>query len=157
MRSRWQPHENSQARTIQLNCFRIPALQNTHRIHVAYGLPWWLSGKESACSAGVMGSIPGLGRSLGEENGCPMKYSCLENPMGRGAWRATVLVLQRVRYDWATKQWWQHMLYILEVFRLLSFAPLSMGFSRQWYWSELPFPSPEDLPYPGIEPRSPAL
>ena len=36
-------------------------------------------------------------------------------------------------------------------------APLSMGFSRQEYWSELPFPSPEDLPDPGIEPRSPAL
>ena len=36
-------------------------------------------------------------------------------------------------------------------------APLSMGFSRQEYWSGLPFPSPEDLPDPGIEPRSPAL
>ena len=36
-------------------------------------------------------------------------------------------------------------------------APLSMGFSRQEYWSGLPFPSPRDLPNPGIEPRSPAL
>ena len=36
-------------------------------------------------------------------------------------------------------------------------ATLSMGFSRQEYWSGLPFPSPEDLPNPGIEPRSPAL
>ena len=36
-------------------------------------------------------------------------------------------------------------------------ALLSMGFSRQEYWSGLPFPSPRDLPYPGIEPRSPAL
>ena len=36
-------------------------------------------------------------------------------------------------------------------------APLSVGFSRQEYWSELPFPAPGDLPYPGIEPRSPAL
>ena len=36
-------------------------------------------------------------------------------------------------------------------------APLSMGFSRQEYWSGLPFPSPGDLPEPGIEPRSPAL
>ena len=36
-------------------------------------------------------------------------------------------------------------------------APLSMGFSRQEYWSGLLFPSPEDLPNPGIEPRSPAL
>ena len=36
-------------------------------------------------------------------------------------------------------------------------APLSMGFSRQEYWSGLPFPSPGDLPHPGIEPKSPAL
>ena len=36
-------------------------------------------------------------------------------------------------------------------------APLSMGFSRQEYWSGLPFPSPEDLPDPGIEPGSPVL
>ena len=36
-------------------------------------------------------------------------------------------------------------------------TPLSMGFSRQEYWSGLPFPSPEDLPDPGIKPRSPAL
>ena len=36
-------------------------------------------------------------------------------------------------------------------------APLSMGFSGQVYWSGLPFPSPEDLPNPGIEPGSPAL
>ena len=37
------------------------------------------------------------------------------------------------------------------------YASLSMGFSRQEYWSRLPFPSPEDLPDPGIEPKSPAL
>ena len=36
-------------------------------------------------------------------------------------------------------------------------VPLSMGFSRQEYWSVLPFPPPVDLPYPGIEPPSPAL
>ena len=36
-------------------------------------------------------------------------------------------------------------------------APLSMGFSRQEYWSGLPYPTPGDLPHPGIEPSSPAL
>ena len=36
------------------------------------------------------GSIPGLGRSPGGENGNPFRYSCLENPMDRGAWKATV-------------------------------------------------------------------
>ena len=47
-------------------------------------------GKESACSAGDLGSIPVLGRSPGEGNGNPLQYSCLENPMDRGAWWATV-------------------------------------------------------------------
>ena len=47
-------------------------------------------GKESACNTRDLGSIPGLGRSPGEGNGNPLQYSCLENPMDRGAWRATV-------------------------------------------------------------------
>ena len=47
-------------------------------------------GKESTCNAGDWGSIPGLGRSPGEENGNPPQYSCLENSMDRGAWRAMV-------------------------------------------------------------------
>ena len=41
-------------------------------------------GKESPCSVGDPGSIPGLGRSPGEGNGNPLQYSCLENTMGRG-------------------------------------------------------------------------
>ena len=57
------------------------------------GLPWWLSGRESVCSAaaaGDLGSIPGLGRSLGGEHANPLQYSCLESLMDRGAWRVTV-------------------------------------------------------------------
>jgi len=46
--------------------------------------------KESACSARDLGSIPVLGRSPGEGNSSPLQYSCLENPMDRGAWLATV-------------------------------------------------------------------
>ena len=46
--------------------------------------------KASACSVGYLGSVPGLGRSPGEGNGNPLQYSCLENPMDGGAWRATV-------------------------------------------------------------------
>ena len=49
-----------------------------------------LNGKESACHAGDPGSIAGLGRSPGEGNGNPPQYSCLEKPMDRGAWLATV-------------------------------------------------------------------
>ena len=47
-------------------------------------------GKESACSAGDPGSIPGLGRSPGEQNGDPLQSPCLENLMERGAWWAAV-------------------------------------------------------------------
>ena len=44
-------------------------------------------------------SIPGLGRSPGEGNGNPLQYSCVENPMDRGAWRAIVTGSHRVRHD----------------------------------------------------------
>ena len=43
--------------------------------------------KESACDAEDLGSIPGSGKSPGEGNGHLLQYSCLENPMDRGAWR----------------------------------------------------------------------
>ena len=52
------------------------------------GLPRWLSGKESTCKAGDTSLIPGSGRSPGEENGNPLQYSCLKNPMDRQAWQA---------------------------------------------------------------------
>ena len=55
-------------------------------------------GKESACSAGDMSSIPGSGRSPGEGNGNPLQYSGLENPMTRGAWQATV---HEIAKNWA--------------------------------------------------------
>ena len=54
------------------------------------GFPGGSDGKESACSAGDQRSIPGLGRSSGEGNGNPLQYSCLEDPMGEGAWQATI-------------------------------------------------------------------
>ena len=55
------------------------------------GLPWWLRhGKVSACNVVDPCSIPGLERSPGERNGYPLQYSCLENPMDRGAWWAVV-------------------------------------------------------------------
>ena len=44
---------------------------------------------ESTCSAGDVGSIPGSGRCPGEENGNPLQYSCMQNPMDRGSWQAT--------------------------------------------------------------------
>ena len=59
-------------------------------------------GKESACSAGDLGLIPGSGRSPGEGNGNPLQYACLENPMDRGVWQATVHGVTRVGHDLAT-------------------------------------------------------
>ena len=53
--------------------------------------------------AGDLGSIPGLGRSPGEGNGNSLQYSCLENPMGRGTWQATVHRITRVGHDLVTK------------------------------------------------------
>ena len=60
--------------------------------------------KASAWNAEDLGSIPVSGRSPGEGNGNPLQYSCLENLMDRGAWRATVHGVARVRHDSATKQ-----------------------------------------------------
>ena len=60
-------------------------------------------GKESVCNAAVLGLIPGLGRSPGEGNGNPLQHSCLENPMDRAAWKATVYGVTRVGHDLATK------------------------------------------------------
>ena len=54
------------------------------------GFPGGLEDRASACNEGDPGSIPGFGRSPGEGNGNPLQYSCLENPMDRAAWWATV-------------------------------------------------------------------
>ena len=78
------------------------------------GFPGGSDGKESACNAGDPGSIPGLGRSLGEGHlpkipwihwsGYPLQYSCLENPVDRGACWAIVHGVVRARRDLTTKQ-----------------------------------------------------
>ena len=67
------------------------------------GLPGGSVGKESTCNTGDLGLIPGLGRSPGEGNGNTLQYSCLENPMDRGAWQATVHEVTRVGHNLATK------------------------------------------------------
>ena len=63
------------------------------------GFFWWLSGKESSYAedAGDMSSIPGSERSPGVGHGNPLQYSCLEDPMYRGAWRA---IVHRVAKSW---------------------------------------------------------
>ena len=62
--------------------------------------PGGSDGKASIYNAGDLGLIPGLGRFPGEGNGNPLQYSCLENPMDRGAWcRLLSMGLQRVVHD----------------------------------------------------------
>ena len=60
--------------------------------------------KNPHANAGDAGSIPGSGRSPGGGNGKPLQYSCLENVMDRGAWRAAVHGVTRSQYHLVTKQ-----------------------------------------------------
>ena len=69
--------------------------QNTKRYYIHFHatdgiFPGGSDGKASAYNAGDLGLIPGMGRFPGEGNGKPLQNSCLENPMDRGAWQATV-------------------------------------------------------------------
>ena len=69
-----------------------------------WGFPCSSVGKQPTCNAGDLGLVPGLGRSPGEGNGSPLQYSCLGNPMDRGAWQATVPEVPRVvGHDFVTK------------------------------------------------------
>ena len=87
-------------RIIQLNYHCVRACLCPNRGVSGWGrIKWCLhdlifpggsDGKVSACNAGDPGSIPESGRSPGERNGNPLQYSCLENPMDRGAWWAAV-------------------------------------------------------------------
>ena len=120
--------------------------------------------------AGDLGSIPRLGRSPGEGNGYPLQYSCLENPMNRGDWHATVhgviksqTQLNNFHYEHSflvqvmilsighsctisrlcvCVQMLSHVQLFVTSWNIAYQASLSMGFSRREYWSGLPFPPP---------------
>ena len=68
-------------------------------LYMSLDFPSSSNGKESACSVGDLGSIPGLERTPGEGHGNPLQYSCLDNSMDRGAWQSTVHGSQRVGHD----------------------------------------------------------
>ena len=61
------------------------------------GLPRWLCGKNPPVNAGDVGLIPGSRRSPGGGNGNPLEFSCLKNPLDGGAWRSTVLGVEKSR------------------------------------------------------------
>ena len=86
-----QPRDQTQVSCIAGKFFTVWATTETYigsQILYHRGSRW-LSGKESACSAGDTSSVPGSGRSCGGGHGNPLQYSCLENPMDRGGWWTT--------------------------------------------------------------------
>ena len=111
-----------------------------------------------------MGSISESGRIHGGGHGSPLQYSCLKNPMDRGTWRAIVhsvaksrTHLKQLSVQFSSVQSLSRVRLFVTPWTAARQVPLSMGFFRQEYWSGLPFPSPEDLPNPGIELGSPAF
>ena len=95
------------------------------------GFPHSSVSKESTCNAGDPSSIPGLERSPGEGNGNPLQYSCLENPVDRGAWRTTVHGVTRVRHDLATKQQTQYLFFSANPQRFLILQSEWLFWGRQ--------------------------
>ena len=79
------------------HCSHCKYIAQQHRVR---GFPGGAVVKNPPASAGDTGSIPGLGRNPGEGHGNPLQYSCLENPMNRGAWWAAVHGSQRLGHDW---------------------------------------------------------
>ena len=87
------------------------------------GFPRDSDGEESACNVGDMGLIPGSGRDPGEGHGNPLQYSCLEDPMDRGAWWATD---HGVAKSWTRHGW------VWESFEYYSALSSVEGSSYQW-------------------------
>ena len=96
IQSAWLPSEGSSPHlslTVCFSCLQSHESRCQLQIgtcHLPLDFPGSSDGKESACNAGDPGSVPGSGRSTGEGNGNLLQYSCMENPMDRGAWWATV-------------------------------------------------------------------
>ena len=78
------------ATPLQYSCLENPMDRGAWVGYCSVGFLGGSDSKESACSAGNLGLIPGSGRSPGEGNGNPLQYSCLENPMDRGTWLAII-------------------------------------------------------------------
>ena len=120
--------------------------------------PGGSDGKASAYNAGDPGSIPGSGRSTGEGNGNPLQYSC---PPQNGAQKYIYIHTCMCVHVFVCVCIHAQLLNCVQPFvtplTVTGQAPLSMGFSRQEYWSRLPFPSPGTFPNPEMEAVSPAL
>ena len=89
-------------RNFSCQCKLLNEIPWTHKNYLSKHFPHSSVSKESACNAGDPDLIPGSGRFPGEGNGNPLQYSCLDNPMDRGAWQAIVHGVERVGHDLAT-------------------------------------------------------
>ena len=81
---------NDIVKVLKENINYHPRILHSAKTALQKGFPGGSGGKESACNAGDQDLIPGWGRSHREGNGYPLQYSCLEDSMDKGAWRATV-------------------------------------------------------------------
>ena len=95
-------------------------------IYEFWGFRCSSDGKESTCSAGDLGLIPGSGRSPGEGKGYPLQYSCLENPMDRWAWWSRVHVVAELdTTEWLLGRRFKILNMACEALLTLSASPLS--------------------------------
>ena len=95
---------------------------------------------------------------IGEGNGNPLQCSCLENPRDGEAWWAAIYGSHRVGHNWrdlaAAAAAVSHVRFFATPWTVAHQTPLYMEFSKQGYWSELPFLTAGDFPDPRIEPSS---
>ena len=119
---------------LHLDGLHIDLLCYLGRDAALLGSPRRLSGKEYTCNTGNLGLIPGLGTSPVEENGNPLQYCCLGNPMDREAWWATITGSQRVRHQhrhWTFTHTHNALLKISQCFRVKGYPentkPLSQS------------------------------
>ena len=99
--SSWFPDTDLTSKTTSLLSL-LKLLFHLRKDVLLNSLPWWLSSKESTCQCWRCKLYPWVG-NIGEGNGNPLRYSCLGNPMDRGAWWATVHGVEKARHDLVTK------------------------------------------------------
>ena len=146
-----------------MSCWSLLSLEYSLLIlHYSLGSPGGSVGKEFTCNAGDLGSVSGLGRCPGGGDGNPPQYSGLENFIDRGAWQASDLFRPQEldMTEWLIPHYsletWaspekvaacklshsNRVQLVMIPWTVAHQALLSMGFSRQEYWSGFPWPSP---------------